>query len=360
MSERTFYERFLRPALFALPGEVAHDFGKLTLRSSVPWRWIGRRLRAGDPRLATRVGGLELANPIGVSAGLDKNAAALPGLMQLGFGAVTVGSILPEKRPGNPKPRLVRYPDQQSMLNCYGLPSIGLEACVANLRRPRAGTGTKVIANIDAPTVELYLRSFEAVQEHVDAVELGLQCPNNRDDTGEMHEPRNFERLLKGVAARKKRPVFVKMAFYVTDAERQNRLGLVEMAARHGLDGVVIPGIYKKEDARVSLGIGATSGRVTFARNLATVRDVVDAARGRIAVKSNGGVFSGADALAVLAAGAVAVDVLTAIVYRGWEAAARINRELLALMEEQRIPNLAALRPAPAPRQRIAETVGSE
>ena len=72
------------------------------------------------------------------SALQDKNAAALPGLMQLGFGAITVGSILPEPRAGNPKPRLIRYPGQQSMLNCYGLPSIGLEACLANLRRRRA------------------------------------------------------------------------------------------------------------------------------------------------------------------------------------------------------------------------------
>jgi len=354
MSDRTFYERFLRPVLFRLPGEVAHDLGKLTLRASLPWRWIGRGLRVGDARLRTQVGGLELVNPIGVSAGLDKNASALPGLMHLGFGAVTVGSILPDRRPGNPKPRLIRYPEQESLLNCYGLPSLGLAACVANLRRPRAATGTKVIANIDAPTVELYLRSFEAVQDHVDAVELGLQCPNNRDDSGEMHEPRNFERLLKGVAARKRKPVIVKMAFYVTEAERQNRLGLVEMAAQHGMDAVVIPGIYKKEDARVSLGIGATSGRVTFARNLATVRDAVDAARGRIAVKSNGGVFSGADALAALSAGAVAIDVLSAVVYRGWEAAARINRELLQAMDRERIPDLAALRPPSTTRRRAA------
>jgi dihydroorotate dehydrogenase len=359
MSDRTFYERFLRPALFRLPGEVAHDLGKATLGHAVPWRWMARHLRVADSRLAARVGGLELMNPIGVSAGLDKNAAALPGLMQLGFGSITVGSILPERRAGNPKPRLIRYPEQQSMLNCYGLPSIGLEACVANLRRRRAATGTKVVANIDAPTVDLYLRSFEAVQEHADAVELGLQCPNNRDDTGEMHETRNFERLLKGVAARKKKPVFVKMAFYVDDAERQNRLGLVEMAAHHGLDGVVIPGIYKKEDARVSLGVGATSGRVTFARNLATVRDVVAAARGRIAVKSNGGVFTGEDALAVLSAGAAAIDVLTAVVYRGWEAAARINRELLALMDAAGIPDLAALRPPAPGRPRVGEMAGA-
>lgn len=359
MRDRTFYERAIRPALFRLPGEVAHDLGKLTLRSSLPWRWLGRGLRGDDPRLRTRVGGLELANPIGVSAGLDKNAAALPGLMQLGFGAITVGSILPEPRPGNPKPRLIRYPEQESMLNCYGLPSVGLEACLLNLRRRRATTGTKVIANIDAPTVALYLRSFEAIQDHVDAIELGLQCPNNRDDAGDMHEPQNFERLLQGVSARKRKPVFVKMAFYVTDAERQNRMGLVELAARYGLDAIVIPGIYKKEDKNVSLGIGATSGRVTFERNLATVRDAVDAARGRIAVKSNGGVFTGAEALAVLSAGAVAIDILTAIVYRGWEAAARINRELLALMDQQGIPDLAALRPAPATRRRAAELAGA-
>jgi dihydroorotate dehydrogenase len=353
MSDRTFYERFLRPALFRLPGETAHGLGRLALRSSRPWRNLGRRLRVADSRLETAVGGLSLWNPVGVSAGLDKNAAALPGLMHLGFGSITVGSILPERRTGNPKPRLIRYPAEESMLNCYGLPSIGLERCLANLRNRRDATGTRVIANIDAPTVDLYLRSFSAVQDTVDAIELGLQCPNNRDDSGEMHEPKNFERLLRGVAACKLKPVFVKMGFYVTNVERQNRLGLVEMAARYGLDGVVIPGIFKKEDPRVSLGIGATSGRVTFARNLATVRDVVDAARGRIAVKSNGGVFSGTDAFQVLAAGAIAVDVLTAIVYRGWEAASRINRELLAEMDRQGVDSLAALRPAAAPRSRV-------
>jgi dihydroorotate dehydrogenase len=351
MSQHTFYERFMRPLLFRLPGETAHELGKLALRSALPWRRLGRGLRIADPRLETRVGDLRLSNPVGVSAGLDKNAEALPGLMQLGFGAITVGSILPEPRPGNPKPRLIRYPAEQSMLNCYGLPSIGLERCLVHLRRRRDVTGTKVIANIDAPTVDLYLRSFAAVQDLVDAIELGLQCPNNRDDSGEMHEPRNFERLLEGVAARKRKPVLVKMGFYVTEAERQNRLELVEIAARYGLDGVVIPGIYKKDDERVSLGVGATSGRVTFARNLATVRDVVDAARGRISVKSNGGVFSGADAFQVLAAGAVAVDVLTAIVYRGWEAASLINRELLAEMDRHGVSSLAALRPA-APTRR--------
>ncbi len=352
MSDRTFYERLLRPLLFRLPGETAHELGKLALGSALPWRGLGRRLRVTSERLATRVGGLDLANPIGVSAGLDKDAEALPGLMQLGFGAITVGSILPERRAGNPRPRLIRYPAEQSMLNCYGLPSRGLDACVAHLRRRRDATGTKVIANIDAPTVDLYLRSFEAVQDHVDAIELGLRCPNNRDDCGEMHEPHNFERLLIGVAARKRKPVFVKMGFYVTETERQNRLGLVEIAARYGLDAVVIPGIFKREDARVSLGVGATSGRITFARNLVTVREVVDAARGRIAVKSNGGVFSGADAFQVLAAGAAAVDVLIAIVYRGWQAASRINRELIAEMDRQGVASLTALgAAAPAHRQ---------
>src|SRR5689334_6690072 len=175
MSDRTFYQRFLRPLLFRLPGETPHELGKLTLRSALPWRRLAKQLRVTDERLATRVGSLDLVNPIGISAGLDKNAEALPGLMQLGFGAITVGSILPEPRPGNPKPRLIRYPAEQSMLNCYGLPSLGLEACLANLRRKRESTGTKVIANIDAPTVDFYLRSFDAVQDHVDAIELGLQ-----------------------------------------------------------------------------------------------------------------------------------------------------------------------------------------
>jgi dihydroorotate dehydrogenase len=348
------YKSVVRPLLFALPGEASHELGKLALHSAMPWRWFERSLRVADPRLKTRLGGLELDNPVGLSAGFDKNAEVLTGLQRLGFGYVTVGSILPEKRSGNPKPRLMRYPAEESLRNCYGLPSLGLEACVQNLAATSRVPGVKLVANIDAPTVDLYLASFEAVQPYVDAVELGLQCPNNTDDDGSIHEPKNFERLLQGLSLRRQKPILVKTAFYDSEADKQNRLELMEIAIHYKLDAIVTPGIWKMEEPKLSLGVAATSGKITFERNLNVVRTLAQAARGRIAIKSNGGIFSGADAFAVLSAGASSVDLLSGFIYEGWEVAAKINRELLAIMDEHRISDIAHLHQEAGVRQNIA------
>jgi dihydroorotate dehydrogenase len=336
------YKSIVRPLLFALPGEASHELGKLALHSALPWKWMPG-LRVADPRLKTRLGGLELDNPVGLSAGFDKNADVLTGLQQLGFGYLTAGSILPEWRSGNPKPRLLRYPEEESLRNCYGLPSLGLDACVAKLAATPRVPGVRIVANIDAPTVDLYLRSFETIQPHVDAIELGLQCPNNTDDDGFIHEPRNFERLLQGVAQRRKVPVFFKTAFYDSEADKQNRLELMDIAIRYKLDAIVTPGIWKMEEPGLSLGIAATSGRITFERNLNVVRTLASAARGRIAIKSNGGIFSGADAFAVLSAGASSVELLSGFVYEGWGVAAKINHELLAIMDSHKIQDIAHL-----------------
>lgn len=341
-----FYENLLRPLLFSFPAETAHGMGRRALNVEALWRHLGGGRAAGDPRLRTRLGGATFPNPIGLSAGFDKDAASLDGLQHLGFGYITVGSILPERREGNPRPRLLRLKDEESLLNCYGLPSEGLEPCAVRLEqhaRTRR-TVTPVVANIDAPSMDAYLASHARLEPFVAAVELGLQCPNNRDDAGGMHVPAAFDSLLRAICAHRKKPLFVKFGFYQSEADRQNRLELVEIAIRHGVDAVVVPGIWKVDDPRLSLGIGATSGRITFARNLEVVRDLAAVARGRIAIKSNGGVFTGQDAFAAFCAGASAVDVLSAFVYRGWQAASLITAELLEIFEEKGIASMEQLR----------------
>src|SRR5947209_6894480 len=109
------YTALLRPLLFRLPPEAAHELGKAALKHAFPWNLLAAQHTVPDPRLRTRLGGLELASPVGLAAGFDKNAEALAGLEHLGFGYVTVGSVLPGPRPGNSKPRLIRYPDRESM-----------------------------------------------------------------------------------------------------------------------------------------------------------------------------------------------------------------------------------------------------
>lgn len=337
------YDRMLRSALFGLPAEFAHDLAKMTLKSGWPWRSLG--LGRNDPRLQVNLAGITLSNPVCLSAGFDKNAEALRGLQYLGFGAVTVGSILPTKRPGNPKPRLIRYPDETSLGNCYGLPSDGVDVCAERLAQVRAGNlFSPVVANIDAPSIELYLRSFELIEPLVNAVELGLQCPNNTEDHGEFHDPVVFESLLTEIMKRRRKPLFVKLAFPGSDKDMQNRLDLAQRAVRLGVDGINVPGIFKREEPQVSLGVATITGKAAFERTLVIVRELADATQGRIAIKANGGITTGEDALKVLMAGATTFDILSAFVFRGWSAASLINDELLTLMQREGISSLESLR----------------
>ncbi|MGE4340023.1 MAG: hypothetical protein AB7E55_29320 [Pigmentiphaga sp.] len=296
--------------------------------------------------MVTSLGPLVLRNPIGLSAGFDKNAEALLGLQELGFGYLTVGSILPQWRKGNDKPRLVRLPESSSLLNCYGLPSHGRETCgrrLTGFARIKSA-GTVVVANVDAPSIEEYLKSVVLIQDSVDAIELGLQCPNNREDAGDMHEPASFEALVRRTQKVCRKPVFVKFGFADSAEALENRMLLTDIAVRYGVAAIVVPGIRKVQDSRLSIGVGAISGKAAFARNLEVVQSLSDQFGSRISIKSNGGVFDGRDAFAVLKAGASAIDLFTAFIYRGWGAPRLITHELLSVLDSEGVDSLAALR----------------
>ena len=339
-----FYDRVLRPLLFRLEPETAHELGQAALRHEWPWRFMG--MRQTDPRLRTKVGGLELSSPIGLAAGLDKNGDAIPGLQHLGFGYLAIGSIRPEPSGGNPKPRLIRYPETESLGNCYGLPSAGVDVCAEKFRAAAAARRrTSIVANINAETVEEYVCCVGKLAPYVDGVELALRCPNRADHLS-VYPPDDLALLLGEI--RRRWPgtaTFVKLPPYFDDAERDNRMELVELSIRLGLTGVVVPGNWSIPEPRLSRGQASLSGRVTFENNLKIVREVASVARGRIVIKASGGVSTGAEAFQLLAAGANLIDILTAFVYRGWSAAADINRELLELMGRQRVDDLRAMQP---------------
>jgi dihydroorotate dehydrogenase len=337
------YGSLVRPLLFRLDAETAHQLALRVMAAGFPWGVCGDRLLVRDPRLRVTVEGLTFVNPVGLAAGLDKNARVVPSLQQLGFGYVTVGSILPRPRAGNPRPRVLRYVGQESLINCYGLPSDGLDACAARLRRVRTGA-TRLVANIDASTVEEYVRAFETLQPLADAIEINAKCPNNRDDSGEFLHAHQFEQMLRAMAPRKRKPLFVKILPWETEAEHQERLHMVELGLHYGVDGYTVAGTWTQAEPRLSLGCGHISGRIAFPRTLEMVRELHAVLRGRAAIKALGGLSSGKDAFQAIAAGATLVELLTALVYQGWTVAARINRELLALMAAHGIPDVAALR----------------
>jgi len=338
------YERLLRLLLFRLEPETAHRLGLFALQWEFPWSLFSPFDDGG--RLAVKAGDWNLRSPIGLAAGFDKNGVAVPGLQRLGFDYVTVGSILPEPAAGHPRPRLICNPQTESMVNCYGLPSDGLDTCTANFRRLKSRElRTRLIANVHAATVADYARCCAALAPYAEGIELALRCPN-RSDHLSIYPIADLDELL-GTLRRQMpgKALFVKLPPYANHQEQQNRLELVERAIHFGLAGVTIPGNWTVAEPRLSRGQGSLSGRPTFANNLAIVRAIAAVTKGRIAIKASGGVHTGADALQLLLAGATMIDILTAFIFRGWNTVANIKAELLALMDERGIARLADLQP---------------
>jgi dihydroorotate dehydrogenase len=321
------YASLVRPVLFRLPADTAHDLGRLALRSPAPWRLLGGPPPA-DPRLATDLAGLPLASPIGLAPGFDKSGDLLPALTELGFGYVVVGSITPLPRKGNPHPRLHRYPDRESLTNCMGMPNVGLEAAVRLLARPR-NAACPVIAAVAGTTVAEVVDAVAAVEPVVDGVEIGLVC-RHTPETFEMAELPTVGAILEGVARRRTKPVFVKIPPHHAPAELARTLAIVDRCIDAGVDGVSLSGTRQIEEPRLSMGVGGLAGRATTDDALRILTDVADRAAGRLAIKAAGGVFSGRDALRFLAAGATTVELYSAFIYRGPRVARLVADELLA------------------------------
>jgi dihydroorotate dehydrogenase len=315
------YRAVARPLFFAMPPEAAHRVAQALLLLPLPWERIGGR--TDDPSLTVSLAGIELPNPVGLAAGFDKRCRHLGALGRLGFGYVVGGTITREARAGNPKPRIARSARRRSMTNAMGLPNPGSEAAAHNLSRaPRTAPRIASIADENAPDV---LATHALLEPLVDGIELNASCPNvswGRDRDNEAH----LALLLRELGARRERPLFVKLPPFRTPVEREVVLALARIAREGGADGLTCSNTRPVADRRLAAGTGGLSGRELFADTMAIVRAVREATGGALPINACGGIFSAADALACLEAGATTVQLYSALIFEGPRIAADIAR----------------------------------
>ena len=309
--------------LLSLPPDRSHALAHAALRWSAPWRLLGRRNKAEGSE--TSFAGVALPNPVGLAAGFDKDGDLLEALSWLGFGFVTVGSVMPAPRPGHPFPRLVRYPQTRSLADAMGLPSKGREHTVACLRR-FTQRPVPVFANVGGFTAADIADSARAVEPYVDAIEISLMCPN-------LAPGEHFDevKLLRDVLVRldgRRRPATVRIPNATTQDEGKFA-ELIEACVAGGVAGIKVGGGRPVKEPGLAVGQGTLHGRAIFEAALANVALAARLARGRLDIKGNGGIFSADDVRAMLDAGACCVDLYSAFVYEGWDVARRINRELV-------------------------------
>ncbi len=338
------YKTLIRPLLFRLDPERAHNLAKRVLRHPLLIRVLtGSGLPVRDSRLQVGLGRLRLSNPVGLGAGFDKDCEMIDSLQRLGFGYIVVGSVMCRPRPGNPRPRMVRDLQGEGLFSCMGLPSRGLDYAAMRLKQRKPGI-VPLIINFNAEEFAEYLRCTEVLEPLGDAIEISLFCPNRAADEGEYLTPDRAQDLLVQVTKRTSKPVLVKLPGWTSEDERQKRLDLVDILVGLNLEGVTItPKTVVKQPA-LSVGQGTLTGRPAFSEMLGIVRDVFERTKGQSPIKAAGGIFSAEDAFQAIAAGATTVEMVTGFGFEGWCIANNINRGLLHLLDTSGIENISALR----------------
>ena len=335
------YRHLLRPLLFLLSPEAAQKVADVFLRPITPWRALSPLLRVDDPRLEVDWCGMRLKSPVGLAAGFDKDCRALGSLSRWGFGYLVGGTVTEQPRPGNPKPRLLRYPAQESLMNALGFPGQGLEAAARRLEAAGPATsGTPVVVSIAGTTVDEVVRCHRRLEPLVDAIEVNISSPNTAG-LRVFHEPDALSELVRRVGEGRKKPLMVKLPPYPApgtngDDGRELALSLARACVVEGVDALTVANSRPTPDPALAMGAGGLSGRTIFPEMVRMVGDIRYEVGPDMAINACGGIFTGEDAWEALQAGATTVQMYTALVYRGPAAPRQINRRLLELIGSER------------------------
>jgi len=317
--------------LHRLDPERAHDLSlKLLASGAIPLPGP-----VTGPRLATRLAGIDLPNPIGLAAGYDKNAVALPALMRAGFGFLEVGAATPRPQPGNPKPRLFRLAEDRAVINRFGFNNAGAAAIASRLERRPEGVpvGLNLGANKTSPDRAAdFAEVLRAAGRLADFVTVNVSSPNT-ENLRDLQGPAALAALLGDVLATRAElgaatPVFLKVAPDLTDAEIAT---ISEVVRDKRLDGLIATNTTLSREGLMSrhrAEAGGLSGRPLFDRSTRVLARFSAALGPDIPLIGVGGVASGADAYAKIRAGASAVQLYSAMVYEGLSLIPRIARDL--------------------------------
>lgn len=345
------YRLFLKRIFFRLDPELVHDgisnFGWCLGRCGFLRRLTSGFFKFEHPRLKQRLWGLNFLNPIGLSAGFDKNAKLVNILGSVGFGFMQVGTVTLKSYGGNPKPRLFRLPKSKALVVYYGLKNIGVKRIVKRLKNKRVSdlligvsvgkTNSKETANTKGGILDYY-DCLKLVKESgvADFYTINVSCPNTFG--GEpFTTPIKLDKLLSKLMSLKlKKPVLIKMPINLKWFAFKK---LLDVCVKHNVAGVIIGNLNKDhKDVNVKDVIpshvkGGVSGRPTWRLSNDLISKTYQSYGEKLVIVGVGGVFSADDAYEKIKRGASLVQLITGMIYEGPQLIGQINRGLVELLE---------------------------
>jgi dihydroorotate dehydrogenase len=354
------YRRLVRPLVFRLDSERAHDLSIGALRLGAPLlARVPSPLAVRDSRLQRTVMGIRFPNPVGLAAGYDKSAKAVGAWPGLGFGFAEMGTVTALAQPGNPRPRIFRLPADHALVNRLGFNNDGAQRVARRLESARqrgllgripigVNIGKSKIVDLDR-AAEDYLASFRLLRPFADYLVVNVSSPNT-PGLRELQDRRPLEQILSALIAANRDtapvPILVKLA---PDLETSAVDEAVDLAVSLEIAGIVVCNTTIARDGLASPPAltgqqGGLSGRPLAFRSTELIRHVAGRAAGRVAIVGVGGVFGPEDAWEKLAAGASLVQVYTGLIYEGPGLVRRINRGILERMDREGIGSLDEIR----------------
>lgn len=325
------YQRLIRPILFRLDAETAH---RLTLAMLA--RWPASRPIADPPKLAVNLFGLRFANPVGLAAGMDKDARAIAAWQSLGFGFAELGTITPRPQMGNPRPRAWRLPDHQALINRLGFPSEGMEIVARRIeavrrRQPGMRIALNFGPNKETPP-EKVAADYAALMGRcgclADFVVVNLSSPNT-PGLRDWQAPERIRAIVEalhsvGFPEDRRPPLLIKIA---PDLEPAVVDEIASAALALKIDGIVATNTTVK---RAEVGVassyqGGLSGPPLTDLARSVITRVYRATHGRLPIIGVGGIASVEGAWAHIRAGASLIEFYTGMIYQGPGLAASIK-----------------------------------
>lgn len=346
------YRFILKPVIFLWPPEIAHNklkaFGKMMSANKAGRTILHFLFYYKDVSLNTVVDGIRYDNPIGLSAGFDKDGELTDAYPEMGFGFAELGSFTGEVCPGNPGVgrRLFRLPKSKSILVWYGLNNQGAIKIAERLQDKKFSIPIGVNAaksNLTAKfvledSIKDYLKTLKAFETIGDYFTINISCPNTQDcepfvDKG------NLDALLSAISEVRpaNRPIYVKLAADLSEAEIDI---IIDACLEHKMDGVVLTNLAKPEfnqeyiKEELTFNKGAMSGLPLQRIATNVVRHVYRRSRGKLTIIGVGGVFNAEDAYEKITSGANLVELITGMIFDGPQVIGEINRGLVALLKK--------------------------
>ncbi|PIZ47631.1 quinone-dependent dihydroorotate dehydrogenase [candidate division WWE3 bacterium CG_4_9_14_3_um_filter_41_6] len=354
------YKAIVKPLLFQFDPETVHDnflrIGDFLGKSKLTKLKTRLLFCVSNSLLTQRIDGITFNNPVGLSAGFDKDAALVNILPDIGFGFAQIGSVTANAYEGNPKPRLIRLKKSRGILVNYGLKNIGVDAIVAKFNSKYPSPQIPISISVAKTNCKDVVTPKQGIDDYVTSLEkltqnnvgslytINISCPNTFG--GEpFTTPQILEQLLSSIDTLEiPKPVWIKMPISILNEEF---LSLCEVAKQHRISGLVIGNLQKDRTDQSIIDVinpdqkGGISGKPTWNRSNELISLTYTTYHDRFVIIGCGGIFSAQDAYVKIKNGASLVQLITGMIFMGPQLIGQINQGLLTLIKKDGYTNIS-------------------